>query len=148
MPLNPRDASAAAQRPARCRPRRPAALTSPRTTTTTTTTTTTDRPAAQYVSAEDEPDLTVAQVERRFFSTAELQDAREGFAISTRLGVVGLSHFDDAPLGRGTEWEGTSGPVSLALNELLVVQRAYKQGSAEHTEVPYGYLTGMKSQLH
>jgi branched-subunit amino acid aminotransferase/4-amino-4-deoxychorismate lyase len=86
-------------------------------------------------------------VEQRFFTTDELLAAQEAFAISTRLGVVGLSHFDDQPLGRGGEWEGTSGPVSLALNELLVVQRSVTPGSPDHTEVPYGYMTGMKGQL-
>lgn len=100
----------------------------------------------QYVT-EDEPDLTVQCVEQRFFTKDELLAAQEAFAISTRMGVVGISHLDDQPMCKGSEYEGSSGPVSLALNELLVLQKQPRQGSDEHTEVPYGYLTGMKSQL-
>jgi hypothetical protein len=37
--------------------------------------------------------------------------------------------------------------VSLGLNEMLVADRQHKPGSDKHTEVPYGYMTGMRSQL-
>jgi len=96
--------------------------------------------------AKEEAYLTVERIEQRFFSTKELLAAQEAFAISTRIGVVGISHFDEQQIGTH-EYEGEAGPVALALNELLAVERDPKPGSELFTEVPYGYLTGMKSQL-
>lgn len=91
-------------------------------------------------------DLPITSVERRAFTTGELAGAREAFAVSTRHGVVGISHFNDKWVG-DHEFEGQAGPVSLALNALLELDREPVPGSAKHTEVPYGYLTGMRSQL-
>lgn len=88
-------------------------------------------------------------MEQRLFTTQELLAAQEAFAISTRIGVIGISHFDDQQIGTH-EYEGEAGPVSLALNELLKVEAQPQPGSDPgpgFTEVPYGYLTGMKSQL-
>lgn len=98
----------------------------------------------QYV--KDEPYLTVQRVEQRTFTTQELLAAKEAFAISTRNGVLGISHFDEQPVGSHA-YEGEAGTVSMALSELLVVQREPQQGSPLFVEVPYGYLTGMKAQL-
>ena len=95
---------------------------------------------------KDEPYLTVERVEQRYFTTQELLAAQEAFAISTRIGVVGISHFDDQQIGTH-EYEGEAGPVGLALNSLLEVEAQPKPQSPLFTEVPYGYLTGMKSQL-
>jgi hypothetical protein len=62
--------------------------------------------------------------------------------------VVGISHFDEKWIGEDAhEYAEQAGPVSLALNEMLVADRQYRQGSDRHTEVPYGYMTGMRSQL-
>jgi hypothetical protein len=62
--------------------------------------------------------------------------------------VVGISHFDGQWIGEEAhEYVEQAGPVSLALNAMLVADREYRQGSDRHTEVPYGYMTGMKSQL-
>lgn len=95
---------------------------------------------------KDEAYLTVERIEQRYFTTQELLAAQEAFAISTRIGVVGISHFDDQQIGTH-EYQGQAGAVSLALNELLAFERQPKPGSPLFTEVPYGYLTGMKSQL-
>jgi len=92
-------------------------------------------------------DLTVDSVERRLFSVEELQAAQEAFAINTRAGVVGISHFDDQWIGKH-EFLEQAGPLSLALNEMLNVDRQYMAGSSRHTEVPYGYMSGMLSHLH
>jgi branched-subunit amino acid aminotransferase/4-amino-4-deoxychorismate lyase len=96
--------------------------------------------------AKDEPYLTVDRVEQRTFTTQELLAAKEAFAISTRNGVLGISHFDEQPVGTHA-YEGEAGTVSMALSELLVVQREPQQGSPLFVEVPYGYLTGMRAQL-
>jgi hypothetical protein len=100
--------------------------------------------SSQYVKNEEY--LTVARIERRTFTTQELLAAQEAFAISTRLGVVGISSFDDQQVGQHED-EGEAGTVSLALNAVLEVVRQPVVGSPRFTEVPYGYLTGMKSQL-
>jgi branched-subunit amino acid aminotransferase/4-amino-4-deoxychorismate lyase len=96
--------------------------------------------------AQSEPYLTVERIERRTFSTQELLAAQEAFAISTRMGVVGISHFDEQQIGTH-DYEGEAGSVSMALHALLEFERQPKQGSPLFTEVPYGYLTGMKAQL-
>lgn len=88
----------------------------------------------------------VQRVERRIFSLSELRDAAEAFAVSSTIGVVGISHIDGHWIG-AHEFEGAAGPTSLALNEMLIVARKPTPGSSEHTEVPYGYMTGMLSQL-
>jgi hypothetical protein len=63
-------------------------------------------------------------------------------------GVVGISHFEGKWIGEDAhEYVDQAGPVSLGLNEMLVADRQYKKGSDKHTEVPYGYMTGMRSQL-
>jgi branched-subunit amino acid aminotransferase/4-amino-4-deoxychorismate lyase len=96
--------------------------------------------------AKDEPYLTVERIEQRTFTVTELLAAHEAFAISTRAGVLGISHFDDQQIGTH-EYEGEAGAVAMGLNELLAVERQPKPGSPLFTEVPYGYLTGMKAQL-
>lgn len=101
-------------------------------------------PCLQHAKNEDY--LTVERIERRTFTTAEVLAAQEAFAISTRGGVVGISHFDDQAIGTH-EYEGEAGAVSLALNALLEYERQPRQGDPLFTEVPYGYLTGMKAQL-
>lgn len=100
----------------------------------------------QYV--KDEDFLTVDRIEQRTFTVQEMLAAQEAFAVSTQIGVIGITHFDDQQIGTH-EFEGEAGTVSMALNELLVVERQPKPGSPSpaFTEVPYGYLTGMKSQL-
>eukprot|EP00879_Flechtneria_rotunda_P006201 GHRR01006519.1.p1 GENE.GHRR01006519.1~~GHRR01006519.1.p1 ORF type:complete len:108 (+),score=17.15 GHRR01006519.1:516-839(+) len=95
--------------------------------------------------SEDE-NLTVDRVERRTFTVDELKAAKEAFAVSTREGVVGISHIDDQFIGQHA-FVDQAGPVSLALNEMLMVDRQPKEGSTRHTEVPYGYMTGMRDQL-
>jgi hypothetical protein len=98
----------------------------------------------QYV--KDEPFLTVERIEQRTFTVQEMLAAQEAFAVSTQIGVIGITHFDEQQIGTH-EFKGEAGAVSMALNELLAVQRQPKEGSPAFTEVPYGYLTGMKSQL-
>lgn len=98
----------------------------------------------EYV--KDEPFLTVERIEQRTFTVQEMLAAQEAFAVSTQIGVIGITHFDEQQIGTH-EFEGEAGAVSMALNELLAVQRQPKEGSPAFTEVPYGYLTGMKSQL-
>lgn len=80
------------------------------------------------------------------FTVQQMLAAQEAFAISTRIGVIGITHFDDQQIGTH-EYDGEAGPVSMALNELLAVERQPKPGSPLFIEVPYGYLTGMKAQL-
>eukprot|EP00878_Enallax_costatus_P027491 GHUV01029608.1.p1 GENE.GHUV01029608.1~~GHUV01029608.1.p1 ORF type:complete len:237 (+),score=45.98 GHUV01029608.1:496-1206(+) len=103
----------------------------------------------QYKALEPDDNLPIERVERRMFTVDELKRAQEAFAMNTFLGVVGISHLDSEWIGVDEEYQELEqcGPVSLALNEMLHVDRNYKKGSAKHTEVPYGYMTGMVSQL-
>eukprot|EP00775_Hariotina_reticulata_P008467 gene8467-8651_t len=102
---------------------------------------------AQLALQYKDTDLTVEAIERRLFTVGEMLTAQEAFAINTRAGVVGISHFDDKWIGKH-EFLEQAGPLSLALNEMLNVDRQYVAGSSRHTEVPYGYMSGMLSQLH
>lgn len=97
----------------------------------------------QYAKDDDLP---IDEVQRRTFTVDELKAAAEAFAINSYIGCVGLSHFDGQWIGEH-EYLEQAGPVSLALNSLLGVDREYREGSAKHTEVPYGYMTGMRSHL-
>lgn len=101
----------------------------------------------QYKAVEPDDNLPMERVERRMFTVDDMKQAQEVFAMNTFLGVVGISHIDNEWIGDDEENLEQCGPVSLALNEMLHVDRNYKKGSTRHTEVPYGYMTGMVSQL-
>lgn len=101
----------------------------------------------QYKELDGDDNLPIEHVERRTFTVQELKAAQEAFAINTFLGVVGISHLEDEWIGTDEEFLEQCGPISLALNEMVHVDRNYKKGSTKHTEVPYGYMTGMLSQL-
>lgn len=72
----------------------------------------------------------------------ELLQAREVFVSSTTTLVVPVTHVDEKPIG-----DGTVGKSALALYAALVNDMKPVEGSGRHMEVPYGYLTGMRSQL-
>jgi branched-subunit amino acid aminotransferase/4-amino-4-deoxychorismate lyase len=84
----------------------------------------------------------VDSIEQRPVHIDELLAAREVFMTSTTCLVVPVTHVDETPIG-----DGSSGKTALALHAAMVNDMRPAEGSARHTAVPYGYLTGMRSQL-
>jgi 4-amino-4-deoxychorismate lyase len=81
-------------------------------------------------------------VEQRPIHVDELLQAQEVFVSSTTSLVVPITHVDEHPIA-----DGKVGKSALALYAALVNDMRPVEGSARHMEVPYGYLTGMRSQL-
>jgi len=81
-------------------------------------------------------------VEQRPITSDDLKGALEAMLLSTTMGVVGVTHFDDEAVG-----DGEVGYMTMALQAVLVNDRAPKEQSARHVPVPYGGLTGMSNQL-
>ncbi|KIZ05871.1 hypothetical protein MNEG_2078, partial [Monoraphidium neglectum] len=87
-------------------------------------------------------DLPLKGVEQRSISLEELQGALEAFLVNTTQGVMPLTQVEDHPIA-----DGRPGNLSLALQAVLINDRVPREGSDRHTPVPYGGLTGMRSQL-
>ena len=87
-------------------------------------------------------DLDVAKVEQRPITLGDLRGAAEAMLVSSTYGVVGLTCVDEHVIA-----DGKPGVVTLAAQDLLSQDREPRDGSARHTPVPYGMLTGMASQL-
>ena len=80
----------------------------------------------------------VARIERRHVSVQEAKSAAEVFMVGTSLPVMPVVAWDEVAIG-----DGSPGIASLQLRALVQGDMQPKQGSDQHTEVPYGYLTGM-----
>ena len=104
--------------------------------------TSTPSPSAPPPQLDAPHDLLVDTVEQRPVHVDELLAAREVFMTSSTALVVPVTHVDEAPIG-----DGTSGKTALALHVALANDMQPREGSARHMAVPYGYLTGMRSQL-
>ena len=80
----------------------------------------------------------VTRFERRHISVAEAKGAAEVFLVGTSLPVMPVVFWDDADIG-----DGAAGITALQLRALMQGDMRPVEGSDQHTEVPYGYLTGM-----
>jgi branched-subunit amino acid aminotransferase/4-amino-4-deoxychorismate lyase len=81
-------------------------------------------------------------VQQRPITADDLRGALEAMVVSTKRGVVAVTHVDGEPVA-----DGEAGQLALALQAVLANDRTPKEGSARHVPVPYGGLTGMRSQL-
>jgi len=81
---------------------------------------------------------TVRRIERRHITPEEAKAAAEVFLVGTSLPVMSVVEWDDCKIG-----DGQVGIVALELRALILKDMVVRTGSEQHTEVPYGYLTGM-----
>lgn len=91
-----------------------------------------------------DPDLPIKAVEQRPITLEDVAEALEVMAVSTTLGVMPITHLGEDPIA-----DGTAGSMSMALHAVLENDRQPPQMGAteKHTPIPYGILTGMKTQL-
>ena len=80
----------------------------------------------------------VDSIVRRHFSVEEGKAAREVFLAGSSLPVMPVTMWDGDPIGDGVPGRGV-----LSLKALLLRHMNPANNKGQHTEVPYGYLTGM-----
>lgn len=80
----------------------------------------------------------VNKIERRPLGLREAKGALEVFLVGTSLPVMPVVKWDDQMIG-----DGQPGIASLQLRALVQGDMMQREGSDQHTEIPYGYLTGM-----
>lgn len=81
----------------------------------------------------------VEKIDRQHFTVDEAKAAAEVFLTGTSLPVMPVVQWDDTRIGGGTP-----GMVALQLRALLQLDADPNPPSNRHTEVPYGFLTGME----
>ncbi|KAL4447823.1 hypothetical protein ABPG75_005042 [Micractinium tetrahymenae] len=80
----------------------------------------------------------IRRFEQRPVSVAEAQAAREVFFVGSSLPVMPVVQWNEKLIG-----DGTVGIVALQVRVMLQNDSKPRDGSDQHIEVPYGYLTGM-----
>lgn len=75
---------------------------------------------------------------RRHFSVDEAKAAREVFLAGSSLPVIGVIKWDTKTIGEGIPGRGVTAFRALIENHM---NPANNRG--QHTEVPYGFITGM-----
>ena len=83
-------------------------------------------------------DLSVSKISQRRISLEEAKSSKEAMLVGSQFPVMPIVKWDEHMIG-----EGDVGIVSLQLRVLLQADAQYSEKSPNHTEVPYGYLTGM-----
>eukprot|EP00890_Picochlorum_soloecismus_P001365 jgi/Picsp_1/2229/NSC_05693-R1_branched-chain-amino-acid aminotransferase-like protein chloroplastic-like len=86
-------------------------------------------------------DLSVSKISQRRISLEEAKSSKEAMLVGSQFPVMPIVKWDEHVLG-----EGDVGIVSLQLRVLLQADVQYSEKSSNHTEVPYGYLTGMEAE--
>ncbi|MEW5300864.1 MAG: hypothetical protein WDW36_003762 [Sanguina aurantia] len=86
-------------------------------------------------------DMVVTRVEQRRLHLSEVMAAKEVFLVGSSVRVVPIVSIN------GTFIEdGTPGTVTLAM-DYMIANDMQVEGSDQHIQIPYGYATGMRSQL-
>jgi 4-amino-4-deoxychorismate lyase len=85
-------------------------------------------------------DLSVSKISQRRISLEEAKSSKEAMLVGSQFPVMPIVKWDEHVIG-----EGDVGIVSLQLRVLLQADAQYSEKSPNHTEVPYGYLTGMEA---
>lgn len=90
-------------------------------------------------------DVIVKDVQQRKMHVSEITSAKEAFLVCTTYIIVPIRSVDGKPVN-----DNMSGQTTLALHYMLDNDLQPPPAgvfSARHTPVPYGYMTGMRSQL-
>jgi 4-amino-4-deoxychorismate lyase len=80
----------------------------------------------------------IARVEQRPISLAEAKAATEVFFVDSTLPVMPVVGWDVMLIA-----DGTAGLAALQVRVMLQQDMQPRPGSDQHTEVPYGFMTGM-----
>jgi hypothetical protein len=75
-------------------------------------------------------------------SVKDLAEADEAFMTGGSVPVMAVTHWDDRSIG-----DGTVGVQALALRQMILNDMIPRKGSDQHTEIPYGMLTGMTEDM-
>lgn len=91
-------------------------------------------------------DVLISRIERRPIHSDEVLAAKEAMLVDTGLLVSSLVSWNGQLIA-----DGRPGVHALAFATMLENDRLPDEGglsaSENHTEVPYGYVTGMRGQL-
>ena len=87
-------------------------------------------------------DVLAHKIEQRPIHSDEVYQAKEAFLIGSSHLVVGLNSWNGQNIA-----DGQPGSQALAFSNILENDKDPKEGSSQHIEVPYGYVTGMRGQL-
>lgn len=87
-------------------------------------------------------DVVISEVQQRPMHVSEVAEAKEAFCVCSTYTIAPLRSVDGAPIGP----DGQPGITALALHYMLDNDQL-QTNSPRHTAVPYGYTTGMRSQL-
>lgn len=80
----------------------------------------------------------IDSVVRRHFSVDEAKAAKEVFLAGSSLPVVAVIAWDSSTIGTGLPGRG-----AMALRGLIENHMNPANNMGQHTEVPYGYITGI-----
>ncbi|EFN54669.1 hypothetical protein CHLNCDRAFT_52990 [Chlorella variabilis] len=81
----------------------------------------------------------IKRVEQRHISLAEAKAATEVFFISSSMLIMPVVQWDTQLIA-----DGTAGIVALQIRVMLQNDTKPRPASDQHTEVPYGFMTGME----
>lgn len=86
------------------------------------------------------PEVDISRIEKRQVSVDEAKSSEEMMIVGSQYPVMPVVAWDGEPIG-----DGEAGIVSLQIRTLLQTDACPpKEGSTDlHTEIPYGYMTGM-----
>ena len=80
----------------------------------------------------------IDKVVRRHFSVDEAKAAREVFLAGSSLPVIAVIKWDTKFIGTGLPGRG-----AMALRGLIENHMNPANNKGQHTEIPYGYISGM-----
>lgn len=72
----------------------------------------------------------------------DLSEADEAFMTGGSVPVMAVTQWDGRDIG-----DGTVGVQALALRQMILNDMIPKKGSEQHTQIPYGRLTGMMEDM-
>lgn len=72
----------------------------------------------------------------------DIAEADEAFMSGGSLPVMGVTQWDGRDIG-----DGTVGVQALAIRQMIVNDMEPREDSGQHTQVPYGMLTGMPEDM-
>ena len=89
-------------------------------------------------------DIVVEKIEQRPIHSDEVYNAQEAFLISSSRLVAGVTSWNGQKIG-----DGLPGPSALAFENILENDKKPREDAPPglHIEVPYGFTTGMRSQI-
>ncbi len=82
------------------------------------------------------------RIEQRPIHSDEVYSAKEIFLVDSGHLITPLTSWNGEQIA-----DGLAGISAVAFGSILELDRIPREGCSKFTEVPYGYVTGMRSQL-